>query len=65
MSDRTRTETTAPDLPTFVAALRRDVDRFEANWRAQRKAAPALWPERLGEADWHEQFIMFLSAEDE
>lgn len=58
-------QTTDPDLAAFVATLRHDVDRFEANWMAQQKAAPALWPDRMGEADWHEQFIMFLSAGDE
>lgn len=53
-----------PDLATFTASLHAAVDRFERKWLEMQKTDPKDWPERRGEADWHEQFITFLLGDE-
>lgn len=49
-------------LRTFIASLKADVDRFEADWIAQRAEHGAKdWPLRMLQEDWHDQFMTFLS----
>lgn len=48
-------------LHVALAAFREDVVAFEAYWRSNHAETPEHWPMELGEADWFEQFIMFVS----
>ena len=45
-------------LTQWVAAQQRDLQRFETEWKkSQQKQGTEMWPERLPEEDWEEQFV--------
>ena len=45
-------------LDEFLAKMRKDLDQFEKNWRAENSQDPDDWPMKMGAGDWYEQFLM-------
>lgn len=55
-------------LEQFVAELRSDVDKFEADWKKNSKKSPDDYPMSFPDDNdgiWMEQFTTFLSLNDE
>lgn len=52
-------------LNEFCAEMRKDLDRFEENWKKQQAIEPDKWPNDLGPGDWYDQLLMFLSQGDD
>lgn len=48
-------------LEVAVASFREDLTAFEKYWRENHAETPEHWPMEMGEPDWFEQFIMFMS----
>ncbi len=44
----------------YMDELRRNVDRFEENWRAKNKDSPIQYPMSMESVDWDEQFTFFV-----
>jgi hypothetical protein len=51
-------------LDQYTEELKKDLVRFTKYWREHQAKTPEHWPEKMGSADWHEQFIIFLSTVD-
>lgn len=49
-------------LEEFIAEMKKDIDKFEVNWRKQNVAKPEHWPMEMNEGDWYEQFLMFEAS---
>ena len=54
----------AMTIEDFVASIRGDIAKFEANWKAQAKVDPKNWPAVMNEGDWYDQFLIFEASGD-
>ena len=61
MSDR-RSVTSDMSVDQFLAFMREKTDEFKMTWAEGRAEDPKGWPERMGLADWLEQFEMLMSG---
>lgn len=52
-------------LADFIRESRDDVQRFEAWWLEQSRVQPAHFPLELNPGDWFDQFLHFLSTDDQ
>lgn len=48
-------------LDEFVAEMKREMDEFQANWKAQHAKDPEKWPMKMAAGDWYDQLLMTLS----
>lgn len=48
-------------LDDFVEEMKKDLDKFAANWREENKVTPENWPLEMGGPDWYEHFSLFES----
>lgn len=53
------------DRQTFMGALYKKVQEFEAYWNKMQRENPADWPNEFDEAEWWEQFMVWLQTETE
>ena len=49
-------------LAAFMVEMRKDLDRFEAEWRKNSAEDPEKWPKAMRTGDWYEQFLTFESS---
>ena len=49
-------------LKEFTDLLRKDVDQFESWYKTEQAKVPEHWPEQMGEGDWFEQFLLFMTS---
>jgi hypothetical protein len=47
-------------LEEFVVSMRRDLDRFEAEWRRNNAENADDWPSEMFPSDWYEQFLVMF-----
>lgn len=45
----------------FVQQCREEIEGFHAYWLREQKANPKAFPTEMGEGDWFEQFMAYLS----
>ena len=63
MNDRTETAE-QPTIDVFVASMRHHLAHFEDNWKTMREKKPEDWPEKMGQGDWYDQFLIFMASGD-
>ena len=50
-------------LTEYIAAVKRDLDAFEAEWNAGKHATPDKFPDELTESEWDEQLMAFFAMQ--
>jgi len=52
------------DLSAFVRLVNLEVERFQETYEKGMKEDKKNWPSSMNEADWWDQFIVFLETKE-